>query len=175
MDLIQAGGRTGYNVPVGMLDDVMRASQAGREMPGGIDWEGIKPREFTTQGGVPGVYGKGGQFQLLSNGPGGAQRVPMADAPKIEGYDLLPTDQGGWRYQRKASEKASVDLSQFDANGDGKLTGDEVAKAIMAASMTKTGLPYEGMTITTKPGSAATPAKPDGSLFDRFKTWRSGK
>lgn len=166
-----AAAQSGYRPDLkGVIDDLMKESTG----TGSVDWEMVKPREFTTPSGARGVYGKGGQFQFIPEATGAtkAGRVPIGEAPKVEGYDLLPTDQGGWRYARKPGEKAVIDLKLFDANKDGRLTGEEWAKAMLAVSMNAKGMPYDGMPVGNAPAAApAAPAAGD-SIYDRFKTWR---
>lgn len=170
-DIPRAASESGYNIPPSSLDDVIKAfTKKGGAVPGTVrPVDGLPGYMF-------GVMGEGGGGSFLPI-PQPNTRVEAKDAPKIDGYDILPDSKGNWKYHPKTKDKPAFDISPFDANGDGKLTGAEVQQAMMAAAMSKEGMPYEGMPVG-KPGGngraaaeAPAPSK-GGGLFERFQQWK---
>ena len=76
-NFIAAHAKAGAPLPPSAIDDLLRQSAGGE----GVNWEAIKPREFTTSGGRRGVYGKGGQFQFEQQdlNPDGSTERTLSD------------------------------------------------------------------------------------------------
>lgn len=95
--LMQSGADTGFRPPLAVvLDDLIR------EGGGRIDWEKSKPREFATQSGRRGVYGKSGQFQFEDATPKvtdeGSIEVPDPSDPMYGPRIRIPIKEAREKY-----------------------------------------------------------------------------
>lgn len=163
-DVIRAMSESGYNPGEGHFYNVLRAFTPSSE------WN-LKKNEVTYFNGVPYVALSPSSRAPLAGQGGG--RIPFEKARQIEGYTVIPKDDGGFTYRRNPKAEPDVPMEDFDANKDGKLTGDEWIKWNNAVSSVKSGMGYEGMPVKKTgragAGAGATSGQP---LSKQLEDWR---